>query len=275
MGLDDIFKSKTKTKDLRNPQARTADEFLAELLGQQPELPERKVTPRTEDELLAQKLTREFAGTRPGGEAALRRIVDQPEDITQDPTIAVLLAELQEAGDLRASRTARSLDLRGVRGGTARDAMGRELEDVDRNILSTLAPFASQRRGQQITASEILSRLGDQSTLTRIGALGESGALEREIEELQRVSDYQRFLQQIMFPYQTQADIASRLSTSRPLDVIQSPSMFEQIAPVLGMAAGAAIGGPAGMAIPGLSKIFSGGKKDVVNYPEISNYRRT
>ena len=236
----DFFKSDIESVDQRNPQAVEADKFLASQLNRDPaDFPRRQVAGLSENEQLAGGIAKNFGTSKPEGTEVLRGVANQSANILEDPSIKALLEELQGHGELESNRLARGLMIRGQTGGVSADALGRGQADIQRNTLAALAPYASQRTSQRVSAADTLSRLGDSSTLSRINALSVTGGLERQIEDMQNEADYQRYVQQIEFP----ANIASGLSRSTPQQLVSQPSDFETFTNLAKPAAGAYLGG--------------------------------
>jgi hypothetical protein len=230
MGLTDFFKSKTKTMDVRSPQKAAADQWLLDLLqSDAPEFPAEKIAGLSANEQLAMSQAEQYGTSEAEGLDALRDIVGQSEDITDDPSIKGLLSVLDERGSREANRLSRGLTLRGVTGGAGRDALGRGLQDIQNNILATLAPYAESSKNRRVSAAQILNQLGEGSTLNRLNALSSTGAVSRQIEQLQNSAEYQRVMQQLLFPYTHGLNVTGAIS-NMPQAVVQTPSMFQQIA---------------------------------------------
>jgi hypothetical protein len=243
MGLTDFFKSKTETMDVRNPQKAGADQLLLDLLkADAPQLPVEQIAGLSENEQLAVSQGKEYGSSDAEGLDVLRGILGESQDITQDPTIKGLLSVLDERGSLEANRLSRGLTLRGVTGGSGQDALGRGLQDVQNNILATLAPYAESAKNRRVNAAQILNQLGEGSTLNRLNALSSTGAMSRQIEQLQNSAQYQQTMQQLLFPYTHGLNVAGAISNT-PQAVVQTPSMFSQIAEPVAQLASAFIPG--------------------------------
>lgn len=241
--FDDLFKGTTDIQDIRSPERKKADKFLAGLLGQgTPELPTEEVAGMSQAEQLAQKLVGQYGASEPEGLDTLRGITGESDDILQDPSIKALLDVLDKRGSLESNRLSRSLTLRGVTGGSGRDALGRGLQDVQNNILATLAPYAEASKNRKVSAAQILNQLGESSVLNRLNALGTTGALPRILEQLQKTAQYTQAMRKVLFPYEELAGVAGTLTNSQGDNVItQTPSILQQLAPLAQAAAGAAM----------------------------------
>ena len=238
--------------DTRTAEAVKADKFLASLLGNTPDFPTENIVGLSENEKIAVEQGKAYGTAENEGIAGLRKITQQPDNILEDPTIKALMAKLNEEGDLSANRLSRGLMTRGQTGGVGADALGRHLDATDRNKVAALAPYATQRRQQNISANEVLGRLGDSSQISRLNALTGTGGLERGLTQLQETANYQKYLRQIMFPYEQQANVARTLSGSQRQDVQMNPSDFEATTGMIKIggriAAGVATGGASELA---------------------------
>lgn len=244
-----FFKSKEKLKDTRNAEAKSADQWMAELLkSDNPEIPTEQIAGMSDAEKLAQELVMGYGSKEAEGLDTLRSMAGASDNVLDDPTITALMDVIGKRGDQTANRLNRSLMLRGGTGGAGRDMLGRSVSDTQNEMLSTLAPYASQAKDRKMNAAQLLASLGESSTLNRLNALSTTGSLPRTLQQMQNAASYNQTMNQILFDYQQKAPIASTLSNSQPLTMVQTPSMFSQVAPLLGTAVGAAVGGPAGAA---------------------------
>ena len=241
--LGGLFKSKTSVEDMRTAEQKKRDAYLARLLGEPtPDIPTEQVAGMSDAEQLAQQILGTYGKSTPEGLDTLRGIANAPEDITQDPTISALLAAIGKRGDLSANRLSRSLMLRGGRGGAGRDILGRSVTDTQNEMLSTLAPYAESAKNRKMSAVQLLNSIGENATMNRLNALSTTGALPRTLKQLQNSASYTKLMQEVMFPYQQKVNVAGGIGNAENL-VTQTPSMFSQIAPLVGqigmMAAGA------------------------------------
>jgi hypothetical protein len=248
--LDDVFDSETEMLDTRNPQSQGADQWLLSLLQSgTPTIPGEQIAGMSDAEKMAQQLVMQYGTSTPEGMDTIRSMATASDNILEDPTIAALMSSIENKGNLSANRLSRSLMLRGGGGGAGADMLGRSVTDTQKEMLSTLAPYAEAAKGRKLSAAQILSDLGETSTLNRLNALSGVGSLPRTLEQLQKSADYQRALTEVMFPYQQGANVAATLSGSQPMTVQQTPSIFSQYAPILAQGvqvAAATMGGGAG-----------------------------
>jgi hypothetical protein len=243
------FESKTELLDTRTSEAKTADQYLAALLGKgTPDIPQEQIAGMSDAEKLAQELVGKYGASTPEGLDTLWGIANGPTDVTQDPTISALMEVIGKRGDQTANRLNRSLMLRGGRGGAGRDMLGRVVTDTQNEMMSNLAGYASEAKNRQMSAAQILNNLGENSTLNRLNALSTTGSLPRTLQQMQNSAAYNKLMTQIMFPYQQQAQIASAIKQGGKMDVVKSDSLFSQIAPLLGTAVTMAMNPSAGAA---------------------------
>lgn len=246
-----LFSAKTKLKDVRTREAKSADQYLNALLKQgTPKFPEEQVAGMSEAEQLAQELLRGYGQREGEGLSTLREMAGASDNILEDPTITALMEVIGKRGNQTANRLSRSLMLRGGRGSAGRDMLGRAVTETQNEMLSTLAPYATQRRQQKLTAAQMLNTLGEGSTLNRLNALSTTGSLPRTLEQMKNSANYQKLLQQVLFPYQQGLNVAGTIKKGGQMAVEQSDSLFSQLAPVLGMAA---------KAIPGIGPVLGAG----------------
>jgi hypothetical protein len=235
--------AKTKLKDIRNPQARAADVWMASLLQQgTPDIPKEEIAGMSEAEKMAQKLVGEYGGREGEGLDVLRGMANAPEDILQDPTISALMNVITRRGDEASNRLSRSLMLRGGRGGAGRDILGRSVTNTQQELMSTLAPYSERAKERKMSAAQLLNQLGESSTINRLNALSTTGALPRTLQQMQNAAAYNQAMTQVLFPYQQGMGVASTLSNTQPMSVQQTPSTFSQIAPLLQSIAPAVLG---------------------------------
>ena len=243
MGLGDFFKSKTKTRVLQTPQEKKARGFLAGLIDTPQNLPTEQIAGLSEAEQQAAETARQFGASQPGGVNTLQSFLDEDPSFSQSPSGQALIEQVTRIGQEETGRVGRSLQTRG--GGsstTGRDILGQSVQDTQRNILATLAPFEAQRASQRITAAQALQATGDSATLNRLNALSQTGAVERQLEQLQLSAEFARKSQQAMQPIQASQTL---LGSPAQQAVIQSKSTFAQIAePIAALLHGAgSIGG--------------------------------
>ena len=224
-----LFSSSTKLLDTRTNEAKSADQFLNSLLNQgTPQVPTEKIAGMSPLEQQAQALAQSYGSNEAEGLGALREAANASTDVTQDPSIQALMKVLDERGSRESNRLNRSLMTRGVTGGSARDELGRNLTEVNNNILATLTPYVEAAKNRKLSAAQLLNQLGESSTLSRLNALSTTGSLPRTLEQLSNTAEYQQLMQQLLFPYQTQANVASAIKSGPGQTIVQSPSLFQQ-----------------------------------------------
>lgn len=239
MGLLDFMKSSTDTLDTRNPQQEAADKWMLQMLQKgTPNIPTEQIAGMSESEKLAQKILGQWGGQEAEGLDTLRQMSTASDNILEDPTISALMDVIGKRGDETANRLSRSLMLRGGRGGAGADMLGRSVSDTQKEMLSTLAPYAQAARTQKMNAAQALASLSDDSKIRRLSALSTTGSLPRTLQQLQNSANYQQAIQSVLFPYQQLAPMAGTLSNSQGQSVVQTPSMFSQVAGGIGALAG-------------------------------------
>lgn len=234
-------KSKTKVKDLRTAEQRQRDAYAASLLNSQtPDIPELQIEGMSDAEKLAQEILGQYGTTEAEGLDTLRGISGASTNVLEDPAIAALMDTINKRGNETANRVSRSLMLRGATGGAGRDALGRTVTETQKEMLSTLAGYTESAKNRQLSATQLLNQLGENSTLNRLNALTTTGSLPRTLKQLQNQASYQKLLQEVLFPYNEKLRAAGAIGNAENL-VTQTPSTLSQIAPLLGQLAVAGI----------------------------------
>ena len=244
-------------------QVKTGMDFMADLLGTAPTIPTQQIAGLSDSELQAQQALSQLLGTPATGEgyaaasAELMRTIGGI-DIQSDPYFGAVSREALAAGQLETNRVGRGLQLTGNLSSTSgRDVLGRSVAQTQSNVANALAPYAEAERGRQFASAGQLAgldALSQEMLMNQINMGATVGAQPRLIEQAGADAEFRQQLQQVLFPYEVQGGIASNLVSGGGQFATVSggdPSLFSQIAPVLGMAAlGFATGG-AGLAAAG------------------------
>ena len=207
--------------------------------GPLPEIPRRGVAPLppiTEERQLARTTAKELI---------------QPQDIFALPEVQGIIQEATLRGDLLANRLGRSLQAAGSLTSTpGRDILGRAVTDVQKNLASSLAPFAAEERRRRTGLIPVLEALG--LTEEERGR----GVTQAELDAL-----FQQLSTETQLPFTFQKPLLEAVLGNQPAvqPIIQGeqPSFLTQIAPLIGplLAASLMGGGGAGgnIAIQGSS----------------------
>lgn len=108
--------------------------------GEPPDIPLRKIAP-------LQPMTEERQLARETAKGAL--VPTEQGDFLSLPEVQGIILEATQKGNLLANRLGRMLQTSGSLTSTpGRDVLGRVVTDVQKNIASSLAPFASEQRGR-------------------------------------------------------------------------------------------------------------------------------
>lgn len=126
------------------PQTKEADEarkrILALAKGEPPDIPKREIAP-------LQPMTEERQLARETAKGAL--VPTEQGDFLSLPEVQGIIMEATQKGNLLANRLGRMLQASGSLTSTpGRDVLGRAVTDVQKNLASSLAPFASEQRGR-------------------------------------------------------------------------------------------------------------------------------
>ena len=202
--------------------------FLKGLVNQTPELPTQGIAGMSQAEQLGQG---QLMGILAG-------------EAFQDPRTSPLYQGLRAESMAQEQAGADQLRRRAQLGGAAMSS----------------GAFGAESRYRQGMANSRLSQLGQlyaaerarDNPYTRMAAASQYGQLPRALEQAQMDAQHQSQLANMMFPYTEQANIASALMGHSPnmYQKAGSSSTFGSMLPILGMAAGAALGG--GLIGPGL-----------------------
>jgi len=241
-----LFTSETKKEVLQTPQEAAARNKLASLMDSgTPDLPMQEIAGLSQNEQLASTMARDYAKGEPEGIDHLRSIMDRSDNILDDPSFRALYDETKRAGELETNRMGRSMQLRGGNSSTSgRDMLGRTVAQNQSNLMATMAPYAAANQQTKLTAAQSLAQLGESSILNRLNALGSTGALSRQLDQLGKDAEYNRAMNMTMFPYTTTAGIADTILRNKAdWSVTQSPSLFSQIAAPVAEVASGAVGG--------------------------------
>jgi len=174
----------------------------------------------------------------------------EPIDVTKVPELAALIKRTEEFGQGEANRLAQAIQIRGGSGSTGgRNVLGQKLEDIQTNILATLAPYAQSLRQMKEGAVGRLADLSSQVTgekLGRVQVAGEAGGLMRNIEQniYNALFEQEQGTQRLR--YEVAPNIYGKILGGAPPGTITGgqPSTFSQVAPVIGQIASAYINRP-------------------------------
>ncbi len=203
------------------PQTAGATEARRRLLeisrGDPPDVPLRGVAepgPLGEERVLARGTAKELA---------------QPVDIFSLPEVQGIIQEATRRGDLLANRLGRSLQAAGNLTSTpGRDVLGRAVTDVQKNLASSLAPFAESERARRRGLIPELERLG----LTE--ELRAQGFSQAELDALfQQETTESRQLQTFIIP------LLQSIIGQQPGLILEprEPGLIEQLGPLITAAA--------------------------------------
>ncbi len=152
-----------------------------------------------------------------------------PTDISQLPEVQGIIQEATERGNLLANRLGRILQKSGNLTSTAgRDELGRAVTSVQKNLASSLAPFAESERNRRFGSISILEQLG----LTE--EVRDQGFRQAQFDtQFTQESTESRQTQDFLIP------LLRDIIGLQPGAVInpREPGLLEQLAPLAGAAA--------------------------------------
>lgn len=202
------------------PEQQQAEDFLVGLLGDVPDIPTRGITGLTDLERESQERLADFS--RLGEPETLTKAIDSlnnllsaSPDVRETPGFQAFLEESERLRGLGQSNIARQGQ--GRTGGfslpTARQSAEFD-EGVNRNILGELGRRQELNRQFQLQAiPQALNVASAQRAfpLQQLGAVQQLGALPRQIGQLGQDALFNQQLQTVLFPFQSQAPIASNI----------------------------------------------------------------
>lgn len=207
-----------------SPEAIAARKKLWELAqGPPPDVPLRKIAPLP-------AMTEERKAARATGMELI-----QPQDFMELPEVQGIIYEAVTKGDLLANRLSRGLQSAGALTSTGgRDVLGRAVTDVQKNLASSLAPFAMEERGRRERMIPMLEALGltEEERKRVFEQAGMSAEYEQELAESKQLETYTIPLLKAIIGLQPAV---------QPIIPSQQPSFLSQISPLLGPVLGAAI----------------------------------
>lgn len=218
---------------------KQAVELLKNLMNQT-NLPKQQVAGLTDMEKTAGNqisslLTNGIPGMTDAFNAA-KEEMNKSTDIMSLPEVQGLFKSINEAGSLESNRLGRTLQLKGSASSSkGRDVLGRNVTDTQQKLASSIAPFLEAERSRKYNAINLLANLGERATTQPLSLAMQFGGTARDVANQGYAADYN----QQMFPYNTQASIASNLLGQQRYsyqEPIVSPSMAMQLA-MLGNAA--------------------------------------
>jgi len=172
------------------------------------------------------------------------------------PEIKALMAGITDQTSDLVNTSMRRTQLQGMgTSGPQGSAVGRELAKGQTSMVAALAPYLSQARSNQLTASQLINSLvsGEEgSTLGKIGASQTYGALPRQLNQAEKDAAYNKTVNDILAKYQLQMPAASSVLNEQrymynPGTV--EPSVFDRFAPAIGPAIGLGLGSGAAFAL--------------------------
>lgn len=240
--FDDLFGGdKEKLSFVTVPQSEGATESRKRLedlaFGDPPDVPRQQIAPlpeMTEERGLARTTAKELA---------------QPTDFMALPEVQGIIQEARVTGDLLANRLSRMLQSSGnLTSTTGRDVLGRAVTDVQKSLASSLAPFASEERGRRERLIPTLENLGlTEEDRQRAITQAELNALfQQEFAESGQIQNYTIPLLESIINLQP---------GQQPLITGAKPSILSQAAPIIGMALGGYLAGPAGAGAGGMPTV--------------------
>lgn len=203
------------------PWQRKGIKQLLGLLGTTPDIPTRQISGMSDVERAGQGQLMDFVS----GRAA------------RDPSTSPYYRSMQQASMAEENRGADIMRRRAQLGGGFRSSDAGRAEGLFRTEM------ANQRLG--LLGQMLEQQWARDNPLARAMAASQYGGISRILEQQQQDAVLNALMQQIAFPYQTQAPIAQSLMGHQPTMYMTQPeqSGFGSLMPLLGGAGGAIAGG--------------------------------
>jgi len=215
------FFGESKARFYDPPEVAAARGWLTELLNRPvPQFPTGQIAPLSGLEEKGLGLAERFAGAAPGAERETAmgealRVMTTPVDISKLPEFKPLVSEVMKSGNLMLNRMGRTLQGSGsLKSSPGARVLSRGVSDVAERLGATLAPYAESERGRRFASIPLVSDLADKAmneAIQKINVAMQTGALPRGLEQAALEREFEQIMQTLMFPYTTQADVASRI----------------------------------------------------------------
>lgn len=202
------------------PQTKEATaarkKLFALATGEPPEVPRREIAPLppvTEERQLARETVKELAA---------------PQDIFSLPEVQGIIQEATVTGNLLANRLSRMLQSAGgLTATTGRDVLGRAVTDVQKNLASSLAPFAMEERARRTGLIPVLESLGltEEERGRGVSQAQLDALFQQQLTESQQLQTFNIPLLQSIIGLQPGV---------QPIIQGQQPSTISEYAPLIG-----------------------------------------
>lgn len=247
MGFLDIFESKTRGAGFESvPQTenqKAAEKRLMSLGTQPVNFPTAQVAPLSDIETTGLDELRKLIATGGGGDIelsqdVLRGIVNAPTNPLADPRFEAFQQFSRDEEARTIGSTRRGAQKGGVfKGSQSQIAEGETRSRFAGERMSVLGNLIQEGIDRKLIASTQLNRQAVDTPLKLVQAAMSAGATPRMIEQLLEDADFQQKIQTLLFPFDTQAPILQSILNKEAFAYnpgTTSPSIFSQIAPVIG-----------------------------------------
>jgi len=211
-----LFTEDIKVKPLpRTEASHEAESYLATLMRRRPTVPTQGVAGLTPAQLLIQSMLPEtVSGVTGAADVAsdyYRSLLSDQYDVFSDPRYEAL--RLQAEQNARAAETAAKRA--GEAGGMLKSSgtqqkVYRDVAATQSPLLAAIGDLLTNREQQRLQAAQGV-QTAEAQRLSSLAGISNIADLQRTIEQMQADALYRQALQQIMFPYQYNAQIAQAL----------------------------------------------------------------
>jgi len=236
----------TKVKPLPQSEAsKTGQAYLEQLLGRTPDVPQQGVANLTPMQQAIQGMLSGTLGkVTEGGTAAqdyYKNILGKDFNLEDDPRYQTLMQQsgvLTKQASTQARRGSERMGM--LDSSPANEFEGSEIQKAQSPIMQAIGNLLTQKENERASAAEGVGRAGAQE-IGNIAAVGNIADQQRIVEQMQADAIYNQVLQQMMFPYQYQSNIANSLLNYSPGYTVEGggPNDFSKF--LSGAGAGASI----------------------------------
>lgn len=216
-----LFTEDTKIKQVPRTEGSIAgEEKLTDLIGSTPNIPTQDVAGLTPMQMAIQQGLPDMYGRITEGskdaQDYYKSILGDNFDLESDPRYQTLMQQsgiLTKQASTQAKRGAERMGM--LDSSNAKDLEMTEIQKAQSPILMAIESLLGRKENERMMAAEGVGRAGAQE-VGSIAAVGGIADLERIIEQMQADSLYNQALQQILFPFQYQANLANSLMNYKP-----------------------------------------------------------
>lgn len=251
MGFKDFFSDKSKSEVKLDPRTTEARKWILGLLQQPaPDFPTLGTAGMSPAEQTGQNLLGQYIGS-PANTGDYDLALNEFRKTLAgdyDPVTGAAYQGYRDASMMEEEGAVNKVAGRAQKSGTygftgalTGEGMTRRGYSADR--MARLGALQESERNRQMAAAGMLPEAADYASadpLRKAAAGMQLGGLPRELEQQGNVATYNQIMQQLMFPYTTQANLAQVLATLQPIGSTTTniPSDFKIAGGIAGLIGG-------------------------------------